>query len=316
MPADGINKAKAKKSPLRQLAADVNYYRYILLMIIPTIILILIFSYLPMGGNILAFKEYSVRKGIWHSDWVGMKYFIRLWSMPQFWNVFRNQIEISLCKMAIGFPAPIILALLLNEVKNSKVKRLYQTAYTFPHFLSWIVVSGVIIGFLADQGIINQALRLLGLEKNRILSDGGQFRWMLYLTDLWKEAGWNSILYLATLACINPEYYEAAKIDGAGRWKQMIHITLPCLASTAAILLVLSAGGILSGGFDQIINLYNRMVMPRVDIIDTYIYRTAISSGTDFSYATAVGLFKSVVNIILLLIANYTIKFMGQETIL
>jgi len=291
-------------------------YRYILLMILPVITALIIFSYAPMAGNIVAFKEYSVRKGIWGSDWAGMKYFQRLWRMPAFWRVFSNQIEISLMKLATGFPYPLILALAVNELRSTKQRRVYQTTYTFPHFLSWIVVSGVIIGFLADQGIVNQLLLILGGSKHRILTDGGQFRVMLYVTEIWKEGGWSSILYLAALASINPELYEASAIDGANRWQSMWHITLPGILPIAAVLLVLSTGSILSGGFDQIINLYNPMVMDKADIIDTYIYRTAISGGTDFSYATAVGLFKSVVNIALLMIANYSIRFMGQETII
>jgi putative aldouronate transport system permease protein len=291
-------------------------YRHIILMILPVITVLIVFSYIPMAGNILAFKEFSVRKGIWRSEWVGMKYFNRLWNMPAFWRVFTNQIEISLMKLLIGFPYPIMLALAVNELRSSKQRRIYQTTYTFPHFLSWIVVSGVIIGFLADQGIINQVLIMFGRSKHRILTDGNQFRIMLYVTEIWKEGGWSSILYIAALASINQELYEASAIDGANRWQQMWYITIPGILPTASVLLVLSAGSILSGGFDQIINLYNDMVMHKADIIDTYIYRTAISKGMDFSYATAVGMFKSIVNITLLLIANYTIRFMGQETII
>ena len=293
-----------------------NKYKYILAMILPAITVLIIFAYIPMGGNILAFREYSFRGGIFGGEWVGMKYFIRLWTRPAFWTVFQNQIVISTMKLLIGFPVPIILALLLNEIRYMKVKRIFQTAYTFPHFLSWIVVSGIITGFLVDQGIINQILIAFGWDKNRILLDGDQFRIMLYVTEVWKTAGWSSILYLAALSAINPELYEAAAIDGANRWQQLRYITWPSILPLASILLVLSAGGILSGGFDQIINLYNSMVMDKADIIDTYIYRTAILSGMDFSYATAVGLFKSVINIILLLIVNYSVKLMGQEGIL
>ena len=293
-----------------------NKYKLIFLMILPAITVIFIFTYIPIGGNVLAFKDYSIRRGIWGSDWVGLEHFIRLWNLPAFWRVFRNQVEISLIKLALGFPSPIILALLLNEMRHIKLKRVFQTAYTFPNFISWIVVSGIIIGFLADQGIVNQVLLFFGGERNSILHDGGQFRIMLYASELWKTVGWSSILYLAALANINPELYEAAAIDGAGRWKQMTYITLPCIFPLASLLLVLSAGGILSGGFDQIINLYNPMVMEKADIIDTYIYRTAILSGMNFSYATAVGVFKSVINLILLIIVNIAVRFMGQEGVI
>lgn len=311
-----MNTPLAAQKRRRAYLKTISNFRYIYLMILPVIVLLIVFSYIPMAGNVLAFKEYSIRRGIWGSPWVGLKYFERLINMPAFWRVFTNQIVISLMKLLTGFPYPIILALLINEVRSNKLRRVFQTTYTFPHFLSWIAVSGVITGFLADQGIINQMLIMLGFDKHRILVDGDPFRVMLYVTEIWKEGGWNSILYLATLAGINPEFYEAASIDGANRWQQMRYITWPCLLPTASVLLVLSVGGILSGGFDQIINLYNSMVMPKADIIDTYIYRTAISAGTDFSYATAVGLFKSVINITLLLLANGAIRLMGQETIL
>ena len=237
--------------------------------------------------------------------------------MPAFWNVFRNQIVISLTKLLINFPAPIILALLINEIRQKKLKRFFQTTYTFPHFLSWIVVAGITIGFMSDQGVVNQILYIFGAPKHKILYNGDQFRILLYLTELWKGAGWNSILYLATLSQINPELYEAANIDGASRWQQMRFITLPGIAPVAAVLLVLSAGYILSGGFDQIINLYNSMVYDKVDIIDTYVYRTAIQEGkSNFSFAAAIGLFKSVINISMLLIVNQAVKLMGQEGII
>jgi len=298
---------------------SLNKYKFIISMILPAIILLAIFAYIPMGGNVIAFKEYSIRNGIFGSPWAdpGLKYFERLWRMPAFWNVFRNQVVISLWKLATGFPAPIIIALLLNEMRHSKLKRILQTTYTFPHFLSWIVVAGIITGFLVDQGFVNQVLLLLGGNKHRILNNGDQFRAMLYVTDLWKSAGWNSILYLATISSINPELYEAAAIDGANRWQLVRLITWPALVPLAALLLVLSAGNILSGGFDQILNLYNPTVYDKADIIDTYIYRTAIARGdNNFSFTTAVGLFKSVVNIILLLIVNYSVKFMGQEGVI
>ena len=236
----------SSRTKIHRLTRDVFNYRYILLMILPAIAFIIIFSYLPMGGNILAFKDYSIRKGIWRSQWAGMKYFEQLWKLPAFWRVFSNQMTISLTRLAIGFPCPILLAMLVNEVCSTKLRRVYQTAYTFPHFLSWIVVSGVIIGFLADQGIVNQMLVALGFPKHRILNDGNQFRMLLYLSDVWKEGGWNSILYLATLAAINPELYEAAGIDGANRWQQMRYITWPGLLPTASVLLILSSGSILT----------------------------------------------------------------------
>lgn len=285
-------------------------------MVIPTIVLLIIFVYVPMAGNVVAFKEYSFKKGIWGSDWVGLKYFERLWAMKPFWNAFRNQLIISFAKLLTGFPAPIILALLLNEVRGKKTKHLMQTTLSFPYFLSWIVLSGIIVSFLTDQGMVNQLLQVFGLPKNSILKDGGQFRAMLYVTDIWKNMGYNSILFLAALAGINPELYEAAALDGANRWQQMLHVTWPGLASTAAVLLVLTVGSIMSGGFDQILNLENVMVRSYSDIIDTYIYREYLSKGSQLSLSAAVGLFKAVINITMVLLANVAVKKMGQEGVL
>lgn len=288
----------------------------ILSMVIPAIVLLIIFVYVPMAGNVVAFKEYSFKKGIWGSEWVGLKYFERLWSMRPFWNAFRNQLIISFAKLLTGFPAPIILALLLNEVHGKKTKRFMQTAFSFPYFLSWIVVAGIIISFLTDQGMINQLLQAFGLQKNHVLHDGEQFRVMLYVTDIWKNVGWNSILFLAALAGINPELYEAAALDGANRWQQMLHVTWPGIASTAAVLLVLTTGSIMSGGFDQILNLENVMVRSHSDIIDTYIYREYLSKGSQLSLSAAVGLFKAVINITMVLLSNVAVKKMGQEGVL
>lgn len=288
----------------------------IISMVIPTIVLLIIFVYVPMAGNVVAFKEYSFKKGIWGSDWVGLKYFERLWAMKPFWNAFRNQLIISFAKLLTGFPAPIILALLLNEVRGKKTKHLMQTTLSFPYFLSWIVLSGIIVSFLTDQGMVNQLLQVFGLPKNSILKDGGQFRAMLYVTDIWKNMGYNSILFLAALAGINPELYEAAALDGANRWQQMLHVTWPGLASTAAVLLVLTVGSIMSGGFDQILNLENVMVRSYSDIIDTYIYREYLSKGSQLSLSAAVGLFKAVINITMVLLANVAVKKMGQEGVL
>lgn len=290
--------------------------RWLLTMVVPAIVLLIVFVYVPMAGNVVAFKDFSFRKGIFGSDWVGFKNFERLWQMRPFWNAFQNQLTISFFMLITGFPVPIILALLLNEVRRSKIKRFFQTSYTVPYFLSWIVVAGIITSMLADRGIINQLMMALGGDKQKILRDGDQFRVMLYVTEIWKSAGWNSILYMAALAGINPELYEAASLDGANRWQQMLHITWPGLASTAAVLLVLSAGSVMQGGFDQILNLYNVMVQSKADIIDTFIYREFISKGMEFPLAAAVGLFKAVVNIALLVSVNFFVKKMGQEGVL
>ena len=206
--------------------------------------------------------------------------------------------------LIIEFPVPIILALLLNEITRSKFKKVYQTILTFPHFLSWVVLGGIVVNLLQDQGIINQILSLFGMGKNTVLTDGNQFRALVFISNIWKEAGWSTILYMAAIAGINPELYEAAKVDGANRFKQVIHITWPCIMSTAMVLLILQIGQAMNGGFDQIFNLYNSSVYNKGDIIDTYVYRSAFQSADGFGFTTAVGFTKSIINFALLFITN------------
>lgn len=300
----------------RRWLHTLNKSKYLLSMLIPAMVILIIFTYLPMGGNILAFKKYSFRKGIFGSDWVGLKYFEQMWGQRLFWRAFNNQLVISFFMLLTGFPFPIIMALLLNEIRGTRMRRSLQTVYTFPHFLSWIVISGIVTGFLTGNGLVNQLLALFDQPKNRILTDGDQFRVMLYVTNVWKSSGWNAIMYLAALSAINPELYEAASLDGANRWQQMIHITWPGIASTAAVLLVLQCGGVMSMGYDQVLNLYNQTVYAKADILDTFIYREYLAKGTNFSLAAAVGLFKSVINVALLLLSNRVVKKMGQEGVM
>ncbi len=293
-----------------------NKHKLLMTMLIPMVVLLIVFCYMPMAGNVIAFEKYSARKGIFGSEWVGLKYFESMWNQRLFWRAFKNQLEISLWMLVTSFPMPIIVALLLNEVRGSKLRRFLQTSYTLPYFLSWIVVSGIVMGFLTSGGLVNQILGLFGGSKNRLLVDGDQFRVLLYVTEIWKSTGWNAILYLAALTSINPELYEAASLDGANRWQQTWHITWPGIASTAAVLLVLQCGKVMSMGFDQVLNLYNPTVYPEADIIDTFIYREYLSKGTNFSLAAAVGLFKAVINVILVVLSNYAVKKMGQEGVM
>lgn len=297
------------------LMQDMWRYRVLLLLLLPALIWYGIFCYTPMYGNIIAFKAFSFKKGILGSPWVGFAHFSKAFANVDFWHVFTNQVIISVNMLILNFPLPIIVALLLNEVRKTRLKRFFQTVYTFPHFISWIVVASVFFNLLSSDGIVNQVLRLFGAEGQSLLMNPATFRPFLYLTMAWKESGWSAILYLAALTSIDPELYNAAAIDGAGRWKQLLHITWPGIQSTAAILLVLSAGNILSGGFDQIINLYNPAVRSVSDIVDTYIYRAAILQGEDFGYTAAIGLFKSVINLLMLLLANTSVKLLGEEGI-
>ena len=295
---------------------NVKRYRTFYLLMIPVILYYLIFAYFPMYGVTLSFKKFMFNEGIIGSPWVGLDNFHYIFRYSAFWNAFWNTIVISFGRLLIEFPMAIILALLLNEVAGSRLKRVYQTIFTFPHFLSWIVLGGVLLNILGNTGALHTLLLHLGLSNEvSFLSDPQTFRPLLYITNIWKEAGWGAIIYLAAIAGVSPELYEAAYVDGANRWKQMLHITWPSISGVAAMMLILSVGGILNGGFDQIFNLYSPGVYNVADILDTFMYRLSFSGNVSlgFGIITAVGLFKSVISLVLLVMANYLVKRMGQE---
>ena len=290
--------------------------RYIYLLLLPGTVYYLLFCYFPMYGVTLAFKQFQISQGILWSPWIGLDNFREIFRLSDFWTAVGNTLVISLQRLLIEFPVPILLALLINEVMSNRLKRFFQTVFTFPNFLSWIVVSGIVFSLLSDGGTVNRLLATFGMEKQTLLMDPAFFRPLLYLSNVWKAAGWTSIIYLAAISSINPELYESAIIDGAGRFKQTLHITWPGIRSTAAILLILAVGNIMNAGFDQIFNMYNVSVYNVADIIDTYIFRRTFQLGSDFGTSTAVGLFKSVINAILLFGANYIVKLFGEESLL
>ena len=285
----------------------VGQNRYMYLMYLPAFVLLLIFAYYPMYGVLLAFKDFDFSKGILFSPFAknhGFYNFLRVFRNPSFFKALKNTIVISASRLVFEFPLPIILALLLNEVRSSKYKRVVQTIYTFPHFISWVIVTGLFFSLFANEGIVNQVLVLMGQPKTRILSDPKTFRAFLYATANWKEAGWAAIIYLAAITSISPELYEAGRIDGATRRQLCWYITLPSIKMTIIILFVMNVASLMHAGFDQIFNLFNPAVQDVADIIDTLVYRTQFKQGSDFGYTTAIGLFKSIINFILLLAAN------------
>jgi putative aldouronate transport system permease protein len=283
---------------------------------LPMVVYYIIFAYVPMYGVTLAFKTFNYSRGILGSPWNNFQNFRDILKTPLFFRAFRNTCLISFGRLLIEFPIPIIMSLLLNEISRYRLKKVYQTIFTFPHFLSWVILSGIIINMLNDRGLINQILLALGKGKNSVLIQAPSFLGMLFVTNIWKEAGWSTILYLAAIAGINPELYEAATVDGANRWQQVWVVTWPAVKNTATILLILAVGGIMNGGFDQIFNLYNPLVIPRADIIDTYVYRSAFVDATGFGFSTTVGMMKSIVNFVLLFGANKVVKLMGSEGLL
>lgn len=310
-----INVVKRRSLPAacKELVRQIKKHPVLYLMLVPAVAYFLIFKYLPMQGIVIAFKNFKGTKGIWGSDWVGMKYFNLLFRDAAFWRAFENTIIISLMRLAVGFPFPIILALLLNEFNSKRVRNTVQTIIYLPHFLTWVVIAGLLNNLFAPGGgTINQLMTDMGGQPFTFLTNPKVFRWTLVITNCIKEGGWASIVYMAAIASINTEMYEAAFIDGANRWKQLIYITLPNLAPTLCIMLIMDLGNIMEAGMGQIIVLYNAGVMSVSDIIDTLIYRKSLLN-VNYSYGTAAGLLKSVINVVLILSSNKIVKLLGGD---
>lgn len=267
-------------------------------MILPGFLIVLVYSYGPMFGLMIAFKKFMPSKGIWGSPWVGWDNFQFILSLPDTSQIIRNTIIIAVMKMIAGLVVPITISLLLNEVRKALFKRTIQTLIYLPHFLSWIILGGILIDLLSpSQGIVNKVLGLFGVEPIFFLGDNRWFRFTLVTSDVWKEFGFSTIVYLAALTSINPALYEAAEIDGANRWRQTWHITLPGMLPIIVLLGTLSLGNVLNAGFDQVFNLYSTPVYETGDIIDTFVYRIGIQKA-QYGIATAIGLFKSVVSLV------------------
>jgi putative aldouronate transport system permease protein len=286
------------------------------MMVLPGIIFILIFSYIPMYGVLMAFKDYSIFDGFVKSPWVGLKHFRMFFESPEFNRVIRNTIVISFLKFFIGFPAPIFLALMLNEVKHMAFKRVVQTVSYLPHFISWVIVAGFVMSMLStDNGSVNILFEKLNLieEPINFLSLPEYFWTILVSTGVWKEIGFASIVYLAAIAGIDPHLYEAAAMDGASKFKQMFLITLPSIMPVVIIFMILAVGNLLNAGFEDILLLGINPVLRNVsDVIDTYVFRVGIQNSR-YAYATAVGLFKAVISVGLLTMANYIARRSGNS---
>ena len=272
-----------------------------LMMLLPVVVL-LIYHYFPMGGLVMAFENYKPASGIFGSKWVGLDNFEFLFTLPGFLAAVRNTVTISLAKIVLGIIIPIIFSLMLNEILCTKVKKPIQTIVYMPHFISWVLMAGIITRMLAQTGIVNQLLTLLGFEPIIFLSDKELFPHIIIWTDVWKEFGYGTVIYLAAITGISPVLYEAAMIDGAGHWRQLWHVTLPGIMPTIILMSALAMGRILNAGFDQIFNLYSPLVYETGDIIDTFVYRMAFNSA-QFSVSAAAGMFKSVISCILIVVS-------------
>lgn len=276
------------------------------LMILPGFILLLIFSYLPMAGIIIAFQKFIPAKGLFgNQKWIGLENFRYVLDMPSFYDIMWNTVSIAVMKILLGLIIPIIFAILINEVTNSALKRGVQTLIYLPHFLSWVVLGGILIDILSpSDGIVNNLIKSLGFEPIFFLGDNKWFPSTMVITETWKEFGYGTIIYLAAITGIDPSLYEAARIDGANRWKQILNITLPGMKMVVVLLMVLSLGNILNAGFDQIFNLYSPPVYQSGDIVDTFVYRIGLLDA-QFGVATAVGLFKSLVSFTLISVSYF-----------
>lgn len=295
----------------KQIRSDKLLY----LLLLPVIAWYLIFAYLPMGGLSLAFKNFRYDMGLWASPWIGFEHFSKMFEDKDFWNALKNTLVFAAGKICILFPMPVILAVLLNEMRANKTKKFFQTVFTFPHFITWVVLAGILINMFGSNGMVNASLSALGFQKISPLSDSSMFRPFIWLSALWKEIGWDSIIYLAAFAGIDPGLYEAASIDGANRFQKMIHISWPGIRGTVAIMFILAVGSLMTNGasFDQVFNLYSEPVYNVADTLDTFVYRSSFSIGTNFGYTTAVGFLKSVINVILITVTNKIVTKTGES---
>ena len=295
----------------KQIRSDKLLY----LLLLPVIAWYLIFAYLPMGGLSLAFKNFRYDMGLWASPWIGFEHFSKMFEDKDFWNALKNTLVFAAGKICILFPMPVILAVLLNEMRANKTKKFFQTVFTFPHFITWVVLAGILINMFGSNGMVNASLSALGFQKISPLSDSSMFRPFIWLSALWKEIGWDSIIYLAAFAGIDPGLYEAASIDGANRFQKMIHISWPGIRGTVAIMFILAVGSLMTNGasFDQVFNLYSVPVYNVAGTLDTFVYRSSLSIGTNFGYTTAVGFLKSVINVILITVTNKIVTKTGES---
>ncbi|MBO9607717.1 MAG: sugar ABC transporter permease [Paenibacillaceae bacterium] len=301
----------------RTLGRALRHYKTYYLLLLPAVVAVFVFSYIPMYGIVIAFKDYKIMKGIGGSEWIGLENFRNLFEIKSFYEVLRNTLLISVYRLLFGFPAPIVLALLLNELRNGPFKKFVQTVSYLPHFLSWVVLAGIVTSVLSvDVGLVNMALRWFGSEPINFLVTPEWFRTILVTSGIWQGIGWGSIIYLAVIVGVNAELYEAADLDGANRLQKARYVTVPALAPVATIMFILSVGSILHAGFDQIFNLYSVSVYEVADVIDTYVYRRGLANmggNNEYSFAAAVGLFQNVIGFALIFGANWVVKKFNNE---
>lgn len=306
---------KDKKQKFHHTLGRIRRDWLLYLLLLPILVWYAIFCYAPMAGITLAFREFRYDTGLWHSPWVGFQWFKRMFADRDVIIAIRNTIIFGLGRIAFQMPCAIGLALLFNEIRNLRFKKFVQTTVTFPHFISWVVLAGILINLFASNGVVNQLLSFIGLKNISPLSSKTGFRPFIWLTGIWKEVGWDSIIYLAAITSVDQGLYEAASVDGANRFQKIWHITLPGIRGTICIMLILAVGSLMTnGGFDQIYNLYSEPVYSVADTLDTFIFRKSlITGGMNFGYSTAIGLFKSVIGVIMITISNKVVTKTGES---
>ena len=308
-----ITKTK-KKSFGQRLKKDFKDHWELYLMALPVVIYFLLFNYLPMAGIVMAFQKYSMRKGIFGSGWVGLQNFQRFFSSPNFWRLLRNTLLISFYGLLFSFPLPIVFALCLNEVRNAKFKKFVQTVSYLPYFISVVVVVSILFDFGKSNGLFTIIAEKFGWTGDAVISSPKWFRTLYIGSNLWQHLGYNSIIFISALAAIDPTLYEAARIDGANRWQQTLHVTLPGISSTIVVLLILRLGQIMAVGYEKIILMYGPSTYETGDVISSYVYRMGLLN-SDYSYSTAVNLFNSVINLIVLTVANLISRKVNETSI-
>ncbi len=307
-----ISSKRNKKSTMKQFKKSIPLY----VLLLPSIVLLICFTYIPMYGIIISFKDYSPVLGMWGSPWVGFKHFIQFFNSYQFELTIKNTLSISIYSILVGFPLPIALAILCNQMRAGMFKKVFQVTTYLPHFISTMVMCGMILLFLSpSSGLMANLLSLVGIEMPNVLAKPLFFSSIYVWSDVWQHVGWDSIIYLAALSAINPTYYEAATMDGATRMQKILHIDIPLLLPTAMILLILRAGGILSVGFEKVLLLQNPLNLTGSEVISTYVYKMGLQN-FQYSLSTAIGLFNTVVNVIVLLFVNWLSKRMTKTSLL
>ncbi|UKS25698.1 ABC transporter permease subunit [Paenibacillus sp. HWE-109] len=304
-----------KKSKIKASVDDLVKNKWLYIMFLPVMVWYIIFTYWPMFGVVIAFEKYNAVKGIWGSDWVGLRNFRQIFTDPYFSRILKNTFLLNIYGLLFGFPMPIILALCFNEVRNMVFKKITQTLSYLPYFISTVIVCGFALTFLSPStGVVNLMLNKFGIESIYFLQEPGYFRSIYVFLGIWQGMGFSAIIYIATLSGISPELYEAAKIDGANRWKQLCYITFPSLIPTITIMLILNMGSMLSADVSKIILLYNPTTYETADVLNTYVYRQGLL-GSNYSYATAIGLFQGLVAFILVFGANLFSKKVSETSL-